>query len=240
MMKLLRIILIILCFGCDVAFLCFQWKITVLSVLLSVACFLVCSTLQMVIHELGHLIGGKCSGYRFVYLQLSAVQILSDRAGKLHVSVQNTHGGQCVMAPRDNPHDAETLHYKRYNMGGVVANGMVMLLGCLLFLCDAAWCRLLLINFLFASVLKIVGNLLPSLQNGVPNDGYIVRLLKHHPVVRRDYAVYLSLFAALFWEETVRPEDYDYLKDEIRQENERLYYDGIRELLTPTEDGEAS
>ena len=58
-----------------------------------------------------------------------------------------------------------------------------------------------------------------------------MKLLKKNTFVQRDYAKYLSLYAALFWNEKICVEDYKYEREEVSDTSEMLYYNGIQDLL---------
>lgn len=85
------------------------------------------------------------------------------------------------------------------------------------------------------STTEIVSNCLPCLNKGIPNDGFIVKLLNRNTEVQKDYVIYLTLYAALFWGEDILVSDYEYQRTTAVNEDELLYYRGIQELLSTIE-----
>lgn len=78
---------------------------------------------------------------------------------------------------------------------------------------------------------KILVNLIPHKTNGVPNDGYIVKMLDAHIAMRKDYALYLRIYADTFLNKAISPSDYQYERNESLSDDELLYYNEIQEIL---------
>ena len=73
------------------------------------------------IHELGHLVCGLLSGYKFVSFRIFNFTLLKEN-GKFKIkkfAIAGT-GGQCILTPPDLP--LEKIPIGWYNIGGVVAN----------------------------------------------------------------------------------------------------------------------
>ena len=98
-----------------------SWEEVIGVPLVSVLSMLVGGALQIILHELGHLIGGLLSGYRFLSFQAMGIVLVND-GGKLRVTRFNMDGalGQCLMTPPDVPSDKMPVVV--YNAGGVVMN----------------------------------------------------------------------------------------------------------------------
>ena len=227
-MKISKIIISIIGIAASVAFLYFCWELTFLTVILAIALFCVLSTFQGAMHEVGHYVGGRVSGYKLVFLKIGPVVLKANRKGRLSISVQRKMGGQCVMLPKER----EVIRYRAYNVGGIVANIIVTLGASALLFVDSDLVTLIFIELAFAGVLKIVSNLIPQMHDSYPTDGYILKLLKKRPLVQRDYAKYLSLYASMFWDEEICIDDYRYDREETDAEEELLYYEGIQDLLS--------
>ena len=82
--------------------------------------------------------------------------------------------GQCVMLPKH----IENVRFKAYNMGGILANAILMIFSFALLLMDSFWTSLLFVELICVGIQKIIVNAVPHKTNSVPNDGYIVKLLK--------------------------------------------------------------
>ena len=102
----------------------------------------------------------------------------------------------------------------------------------ILLLCDSLYYSLLLIELLCVGMQKVLLNAIPHKMNSIPNDGYIVKLLKNNNAVQKDYAMYLRLYGSLFLnEEDVSLQDYIYEREISINIDEMLYYNEIQNIL---------
>lgn len=171
----------------DIFILKFGWII--LSLVLSFE-------LSIIIHELGHLIFGLLSGYRFSSIRYRNVLIKRDEFGKLKLFKQTIlgTGGQCLMIP---PEKEDTPVFL-YNAGGVILN-LLFAVMTLLFL------KLVFVsNFMIASFLWIFLNIhvLMAFVNwvslkGVINDGENHRITKNNPKTKASLIELLTYHAKL-------------------------------------------
>lgn len=171
----------------DIFILKFGWII--LSLVLSFE-------LSIIIHELGHLIFGLLSGYRFSSIRYRNVLIKRDEFGKLKLFKQTIlgTGGQCLMIP---PEKEDTPVFL-YNAGGVILN-LLFAVMTLLFL------KLVFVsNFMIASFLWIFLNIhvLMAFVNwvslkGVINDGENHRITKNNPKTKTSLIELLTYHAKL-------------------------------------------
>lgn len=231
-MKIAKIILTIACVAANVSFLYFRWEFSFLSVILAVAFFCVSSTFQGAMHEAGHFFGGRMSGYKLVFLRIGPVVLKGSREGKMSLSIRKRSAGQCVMLPEIK----DRIKYKAYNVGGIVSNIIITLGSAALLFIDSRIAELIFIELFFAGLFKIIGNVIPQIRDYYPTDGYILKLLRKRPLVQQDYAKYLALYAALYWEEEVNVREYTYDRKEYESEDELLYYNGIQDLLSDLTD----
>ena len=76
--------------------------------------------IQAIIHELGHLVFGLLTGYKFISFRIGNVMFIKER-GKLRTKLYNVvgTGGQCLMMP---PPWKENLPTVLYNFGGCILN----------------------------------------------------------------------------------------------------------------------
>lgn len=128
--------------------------------------------LQTIIHEGGHLIFGKLSGYKFVSFRIGSIMLVSSR-GKYkfkRFSLKGT-GGQCLMMPPGS--DGDDYPYILYNFGGAIANIVFSLLCLLIYklMPQASYFSV------FLSISSIIGiafalmNGIPMYLGGISNDG---------------------------------------------------------------------
>ena len=154
--------------------------------------------LQIIVHEAGHLLFGRLSGYRFASFRIGRWMLIRQN-GKLRskrYTVDGT-GGQCLMRPPGDVGDAYPVFI--YNFGGVILNLTVGLVALLLFLLApggafySALCGVLFAAGLIFAAL----NGIPLRISGMPNDGYNARMLGKDPQVRRAFWQQLRINADL-------------------------------------------
>lgn len=151
--------------------------------------------LQIVIHEGGHLLCGRLTGYRALSFRIGRVLLVKlDGRWKVRPYHIPGTGGQCLMAPpaQGNP------PYRLYHLGGGLANLLLALL---------ALPALLLTGHplvrVFAGALVLLGgwmagtNLIPMRRGGVANDGYNARNLGRDPLALQCSCVQLWILEAL-------------------------------------------
>lgn len=139
--------------------------------------FVITFELCIVIHELGHLIMGKLSGYRLVCFRIASLMMSFDH-GKLKISKLNIPGtgGQCVMMPPESG-TPEKVPAVLYHAGG----GMFNLLSALialppLFYSGNTDLRVFCLMMISCSLALALLNLFPAKTN-IPNDGYNCKLI---------------------------------------------------------------
>ena len=78
--------------------------------------------LQIIVHEVGHLVCGLISGYKFVSFRVFDFKIIKDENGKLNFRYEKIAGtgGQCLM--RAPEYVEGKFKYKLYLLGGVIFN----------------------------------------------------------------------------------------------------------------------
>ena len=161
------------------------------KIAISIACtfasLIITAILQFALHEVGHLLFGLASGYKFSSIRLYKYAIVKDDSG-YHVkkfNIQGT-GGQCIMTlPEDtNP---SRVPFFWYNAGGVIVNILLFAISILVLSC----CDLGMVAESFFIMLAFTGAFI-ALTNGVPlsfnglcNDGRNILLLMRNKRSRR-------------------------------------------------------
>lgn len=209
------------------AFLLFENRLTAADICVAAAFYCLSLSIHLLAHEIGHFIGGVSDGYRLLRLQLGPLNIVRNQKGKLGLIWKNQLSGQCIMIPKQT----EQIRFKAYNLGGVLANLFVSALSFVFLFFDSFYLSLLFIELLSIGIRKAVINLIPHKTHSVPNDGYVVKLLKQNKAVQKDYAIYLTLYGNLFSGEQINPQDYMYKREFADNENEMLYYNEIQDIL---------
>lgn len=164
---------------------------------------------------------------KLLFFRFGPFNLVKTEKTKIKFTWLKTHGGQCVMYPSQT----STIKYKAYNLGGVIANAIIAALSTLLMLPNNFYLLMMMIELVFVGAYKILVNLIPHKTNGVPNDGYIVKMLDAHIAMRKDYALYLRIYADTFLNKAISPSDYQYERNESLSDDELLYYNEIQEIL---------
>lgn len=139
--------------------------------------------LQVVIHELGHLVFGLMTGYKFLSYRVGNLMIIKkDNQLKVKKMSLTGTGGQCLMAP---PIYSNGIPYLLYNLGGVIFNVFSAIIFLILYLNT----DIFLIKS-FSMIMTFVG-LFYAIMNGIPlkleinNDGYnVLLMLKNKETIR--------------------------------------------------------
>lgn len=153
---------------------------------------------QAIIHEMGHFVFGRFSGYRFQSFRVGNFILLREggriRGRKLSLS---DSGSQCVMIPPD-PVNGD-FPFAQFIMGGVIANLLASaLFGFLAFLLLGN--LYLSLFFFIAALMGLVRAYLtgvPMTLNLVDNDGRNLKTLRQDPQARRSFWIQLKVKEAL-------------------------------------------
>lgn len=144
---------------------------------------------QIIIHEMGHMIFGLLSGYRLVSFRVANLMIVRRDDG-FHFgrfSIAGT-GGQCLMEPREQSlADAEQMPYAWYLAGGVIGNAKIALVSLVLLCLQVTGPVLscLLVMLALSGFYLAITNGVPMRVGGVANDGDNIRRLGRSVRMRR-------------------------------------------------------
>lgn len=150
--------------------------------------------LQIIVHEGGHLIAGRLSGYRFLSFRVGSLSLTRQPGGTLALrrfAIPGT-GGQCLLAPPEG--DAPVL---LYNLGGGLLNLVVsVVLAALIPMAPAVLTSFLIIASGFG-VLMAATNLIPLRIGTVDNDGRNALHLSRDPDSRRAFLLQMSVMGRI-------------------------------------------
>lgn len=160
------------------------------------AAFLLTMSLQLILHELGHLVFGLVCGYRFVSFRVTSLAIIK-KDGKLKLARYRVPGtlGQCLMSPTQND---DVMPYRAMLLGGVLFNAITALLFVipLVFCYHLTLLRYFSFGMIFCGVTLALSNGIPQKNGAVANDGYHIKILPKDPTARQLFFNQLRIAAA--------------------------------------------
>lgn len=155
-----------------------------------VAAVLLALLVQIIVHELGHLLAGLAGGWRFLAFRVLSVMLVRS-GGKLRLTNFNIPGtaGQCLMSPPERP--AAECRLTLYNAGGFAANIILAIVALALFVaCHDGmgfFAQAFVLSLVATGLVLALQNGVPMLVGGTPNDGLNLRLLRRDPASARHF-----------------------------------------------------
>ncbi|MDE6548055.1 MAG: hypothetical protein K2L22_03560 [Muribaculaceae bacterium] len=196
--------------------------------LVAVAAMIVSFMILVPIHELGHLVCGLLTGYKFVSFRVFNYTILKEN-GRFKIKkfgVAGT-GGQCLLTPPDLP--LEQIPTGWYNFGGVLANIIMLLIALPFFFLDLnPFVAEALGIFIATDAIMILLNGIPMQAGGVGNDGYNIKLLKKNLLSKK--GIINQLRANALIQNGVRPKD---MPEDLFINPEEIDYHNALEVSIP-------
>ena len=151
------------------------------SIVVSMTLLCVTFLLQIVLHEMGHMLAGLLRGWKVLSFMLFGF-IISRQNGRFNISRFNIAGagGQCLMLPPEQGDTRNGIIF--YNAGGILMNFIVTLiaLGGLLLCWESLTFEQtsLLTGFVFTGLISSMINGIPLESTNIPNDGKNILTLK--------------------------------------------------------------
>jgi len=209
----------------------FFWLSFGLECILAMILFFVAGfILHVFIHEAGHLVAGKISGYGFVSIRFFNMMFIN-KDGKLTRKKYNVVGtlGQCLMSPPEPVNGKYPFVF--YNLGGALMNfifSVVFLAFYFIFPSMSALVSLLFVTLAFAGIFMGLFSIIP-LNMGVPNDGHNALTLGKDDVTRHALWSILNVNALLTKGFRLRdiPAEQVYLSDYVNLTNAERYKNAL-------------
>ena len=164
---------------------------------------------QIIIHELGHYVFGRLTGYGFVSFRIASLVLYKDSEGyKIGRYTLPGTGGQCLLSPPEIGKDGKFPSIL-YNIGGGIFNILTALIAFLLYKNGniEGFAGLIGIFTIGLGIYFAFINLLPLKIEGLGNDGYNAFLLSQKPDSLRN--LWLQLKFNQLQTEGIRPGDMD-------------------------------
>ncbi|SHI59122.1 Uncharacterized membrane protein YeaQ/YmgE, transglycosylase-associated protein family [Clostridium cavendishii DSM 21758] len=167
--------------------------------LICIMLIIIAFILQLILHELGHLICGIWSGYEFVSFRVGTLTFVKEN-GKIVIKKYKIVGtaGQCLMMPpKGNEYDYP---YAFYNLGGILMNVLISFLSIILYIVFPMPKLLgtFLIFITISGIYDLLANGIPMKVSGVVNDGYNLLSLKRDKFARYSFYTQLRVNGLLY------------------------------------------
>lgn len=192
---------------------------SILDLVLILSVILVSFSVQIIVHEGGHLICGLLSGYEFVSFRVGSLTFIKED-GKFAIKKFNIRGtgGQCLMQPKAK--DYEECPYILYNLGGILMNAIVSILCFIIYVVGDAnrYLDLILISMIGSGICTFIVNGIPMKISGVANDGYNLLSMKKDKFMR--YCFYTQLRVNGLMSKGIRIKDMPLLWFEIDKKSD--------------------
>ena len=169
--------------------------------------------IQIILHEAGHFLFGRLTGYRLISFRILNIVIIKDKQG-LHIGKYSTTGslGQCIMLP---PLSKDKKPYVLHVVGGIVINA-VTAVGALYFALSGYSLpyviRIILITLSYNGFGLAILNGIPTRQPLVLNDGSCLLKLLKNPLAQKCYFIELSMMPSLMKGKTYKDFAYKMLR----------------------------
>lgn len=210
----------VICFGFGILLARITRHIDLLYFVFLILFFGVSFLLAIQIHELGHFLFGKISGYSLLELKIGSFSVRWEN-GKYKFVIERIKGlgGYCKMLPPT--HDLTQKRQLLYYAGGILMNlisGLMAMGTALLFPHLNTYLILGLWIFGFVSVFLGLLNMRPLISANNPSDGKIIQSILKKDAFSRDFAFINTSLTDLT--RGVRPKDLQVLNEQIDETEE--------------------
>lgn len=167
-------------------------------VLFALASLFLSTIIGIILHELGHLIAGLASGYRFLTFRVGNIVLVkykTEYAWKKYYLPGTA--GQCLMEPP--VYNEGKFPFVLYNSGGWIMNMVLALIGIIIFLISSnIYLRTFSVLFTFIQIFLALTNAIPiKFEMGLSNDGMNILYLKKNPEDRKGFWMMLKVNALM-------------------------------------------
>lgn len=167
-------------------------KLGLLELVFIMFVFILIFMVQIILHELGHLIGGLLSGYEFVSFRVGTLTFIKED-NKILVKKFNIPGtaGQCLMMPKED--DYNKCPYILYNLGGILMNAIISILCIIIYIVYPynSIINTFLITTITSGIIIVITNGVPMKIGGIANDGYNLISIGKNNITK--YCLYMQL-----------------------------------------------
>lgn len=203
-------------------------KLTLIRAFFNIICFIIFFLLfyccNVLIHEMGHLLCGMATGYKFSSFTIGNIIVLN-KQGKLLVKkfhIPGT-GGQCLMKPPS--YNDGSFAYKMYLLGGLLANLLGLLIACVMVMVQKEG-SIIICSYIFSDICIILANIRITDFGEVDTDVGTFINVRNDTVSKR--AFWLQLYIATMQNDDIEmqmiPKDMLALPSNIEFSNNLKFY----------------
>lgn len=191
-----------------------NWFYISIFLLLLILSFII----HIILHELGHLIFGLLTGYKFVSFRIGSITFVKED-NKFKIKRFNIPGtaGQCLMDPPEMTKDGD-FPFVIYNLGGVFVNLLISIISFIVFRSIDYPYNIIPSAFFISGVFVLITNGIPLKIGGMPNDAYNIIAMKNHKDSRKAFYMQLKVNALLTYGN--RPKDIGIEKFKLDENND--------------------
>lgn len=153
--------------------------------------------LSTVLHEIGHLIFGRLTGYKFLSFRIGNIMLVKID-GKLKIKKFNIPGtgGQCLMAPPEPLYGEFPVML--YNLGGVTINILAAIASVIVYVCvDNIVLGVFFLIFAFVNAFSGLMNGIPMTVGTVNNDAKNAFFIKNNKTAKTAFFLQLKMNEAM-------------------------------------------
>lgn len=166
-------------------------------VILIVLIFYLSLCLQIIVHEAGHYLFGRLSGYTLHIFRIGSIAFVkaNDKVVVKRMKIPGT-AGQCIMNPPDCK--PEEIPFILYNIGGVLLNLIVSIISIALYFIipNVIYLSEFLMTFGVCGIFTGIMNGIPIRTKLINNDGYNIKEMLSEQTARRAFWIQLKVTAA--------------------------------------------
>jgi len=197
-------------------------KFPLLIILLLIEVF-ISFIISIILHELGHLVFGLSTGYKFHSFQFFTIKLIKiDNKIKVKKAT-NMLLGQCVL---DNDNDYKDIKYKLYMYGGSIFNLIFTILPTVIFVLIFVFKKEIisvLLIFGWINIMLFYSNGIPLVVNGIYNDSMNLKLMNKYDFIKEIVIKSLKLQREMEEKESINDVDNDLINSQNDVDNNIIH-----------------
>lgn len=165
--------------------------INIIRIIYMIIGLLIAYRINIILHELGHALFGKITGYNLYGIQVGKrlyVKNAYDKEWNKHTLENIGYPGRCFMMPKKTD-NIEDYPFVLFLAGGIITNGVVMLssIPLIMTMMDNKSIVIPIVAFFWTALFLLIGNAIPlkDEKTGLGTDGYCIFNMRKSVDVRK-------------------------------------------------------